>query len=105
MSTRLSSLTDAALASSRGLNVYARYEPLTEPACDGFEICFGSICHSEAVRKKASIINLLHSELNGLTIKNVLFKSNKRKLSAWVTLSEATRRLDRTLIEELICVQ
>ena len=48
---------------------------------------------------KAQIINLLHREQAGITIKNVLFKIVQRELRAWITLTEATRKLNRTLIE------
>ena len=54
---------------------------------------------------KAQIINLLHREQPSLTIKNVLFKTVQRELRAWITLTESTRKLSRTLIEELIRVQ
>ena len=105
MNRQLDSLTTAALASSSGPNVNARYEPLTEPVCDGFELRFGNVLQSEAVKMKAQIINLLHREQPSLTIKNVLFKTVQRELRAWITLTESTRKLSRTLIEELIRVQ
>ena len=97
-------MTIVALASSRGPNVNEQFELLTEPACDGFELRFGDVPKTEAVKMKAQIINLLHREQAGITIKNVLFKIVQRELRAWITLTEDSRKLSRTLIEELIRV-
>ena len=70
-----------------------------EPVCDGFEIRLGFIQQSKAIQKKAQIIDLLHQELTGLSIKNILFKTVQRELRAWVTLTSDSNKLERTLME------
>ena len=98
-SKKLDSLTAVALASSSGSDMNSKYESLMEPVCDGFEIRLGFIHQSEAIKKKAQIIDLLHQELSSLTIKNILFKTVQTELRAWVTLTSDSNKLERTLME------
>ena len=53
-------------------------------------------------KKKAGLINLIHSKIKRITIKNILFKKAKTDVTMWVTLGDTCKELKRPLINKIL---
>ena len=74
---------------------------MTKAFCDGFEVIIGDINKAEAAKGKLALINLIHSKVNDIAIKNILPKDRAGQTYLWITLSPETAILTSISMQQL----
>ena len=71
--------------------------------CDGFLVSLGQVSIDVVNKHKSDLIDLLNNKIEGLAIKNVLFKKKPNKdVVMWITLEDVSKVLQQSLIEKLV---
>ena len=106
MVSKLTSLTQIALDSTRMSKRSDKYEIITPLMNDGFEMNLGKVDYQLVQKSKHDLLNLLTIKSEGLTFKNILVKrKHNMETALWITLGDNCKEYDWVLLEKLLKLQ